>query len=667
MSSPGNTKISKLPLTTTIDGQEYYVIVQSGVTKKIESKNVNKIEKLLDIDLTTLSERNILIYSGGTWVSKDNNISNITDIDLTTLNEGDILIYTGGTWITTGYTNNGGGSISGIKVSEEGGNTISGVTQINFINYPGTDNVRVLPGGGMVADVWIEAPDFLNNFSGQRDYSINTNRYIGEPTNEGNPFYIGDWFGSLTLNNKTIRNGDLSSNEATYSSNGDFNIENTNTTFEAIFLNATGGTVTNKTVTLNGNQSFSKDSGITITVSNWNDDPPGSGLQYKASITILFDLDYFIPNGGRYSIQLKHNNGTKGTFTHNDTDLFRDIENESASIDGNVDLTTGTTIVTKWISGVEYYTIGSEWKINVSDINNLNDRSFPNNEQMDLIENNLAVSDLNNIHSTDFIDWNKKYNVSGVSYLNSKWTINQLNLTIETTTAYATSRIFDWGQSDSKNSNNLSVLIDTRTDDSDRNSETFNGESQRLKSDLSTPWESGTTLQTQDGGNGLQLYNGRLIYPQNNFSIYEPNSGDTTTNYTGETGDRYFYRLFVGDGSSSSNGLLKFGGTFNVTESDIDNDYVTIRISVDSGSTWYNVNDPYADGFLTDGDGCRINKSSTSGDDYRLDSNDSSTRGLQFTLGPGLSSKYLFIEIKYTSSASSRYIDSIDITESNWD
>jgi hypothetical protein len=64
-----NLKISQLPTTTIIEGQEYYVIVQSGVTKKIEAVNINKLEKLLDVDLATLGEGDVLIYTGGTWVA----------------------------------------------------------------------------------------------------------------------------------------------------------------------------------------------------------------------------------------------------------------------------------------------------------------------------------------------------------------------------------------------------------------------------------------------------------------------------------------------------------------------------------------------------------------------------------------------------------------------
>jgi hypothetical protein len=567
-------------------------------------------------------------------------------------------------WVV--FSSGGGGSVSGITISETGGETLTGITQINFVNYNGTNNVRVLPGGGLVADIWIEAPSFTANFVGARNYSVNTSRYVGEPTTEGDPYNIGDWFGSLELNNKTVRDSNLSSNEASYGSSAEFNIETTDTTFEAIFIDATGGTVVNRTVTLNGNQVFTQESGITITVTNWGDDPAGSGLQYKGEIVVLFDLDYFIPLGGRYSTELKHNNASKGTLTYTDTDLYRDTENTTAIISGNVDLTTGTTTITKWISGVEYYTLGSQWKIDVDGIDELNDRSFPSSEQMDLIETDLAVSDINNINNNEFIDWTDKYDISGVSYSNSTWTINQSNLTIISTNAGVNARVYDWGLANSKISNNLSVLIDTRTDDSDRNSETFNGESERLQSDLSTSWDSGSTLQTQDGGDGLQLFNGRLIYPQTDFSVYEPNSGDTNTNYTGETGDRFYYRAFVGDGSDSTNGLLQFGGSFNVTETDITNYDVNIRISIDSGSTWYNVNDPYTSGIVGDGDGCRTNKGASSGDDYRLDSSNSSTRGLQFTFGGGFT-KYIFIEIKYTSTASSRYIDSIDITESNWD
>lgn len=91
-----SSKISQLPATTTLEGQEYYLIVQSGVTKKIEASNVNAMEKLLDVDLTGLEEGDVLIYSGGTWM-----VTGLTELTATG------VTYTGDSDITIGGINAG--------------------------------------------------------------------------------------------------------------------------------------------------------------------------------------------------------------------------------------------------------------------------------------------------------------------------------------------------------------------------------------------------------------------------------------------------------------------------------------------------------------------------------------------------------------------------------
>lgn len=66
-----DTRISELPSTSNLQGSEYFAIVQSGVTKKIQTLNFNSVSSLYDVNVTSVQDGDRLVYSGGTnkWVN----------------------------------------------------------------------------------------------------------------------------------------------------------------------------------------------------------------------------------------------------------------------------------------------------------------------------------------------------------------------------------------------------------------------------------------------------------------------------------------------------------------------------------------------------------------------------------------------------------------------
>jgi hypothetical protein len=556
------------------------------------------------------------------------------------------------------FTSGGDGSIT---VSDENNaETFTGITQLNFIGYNPTTNVRVLDGGSSIVDIWIEAPSFQPYFNSTNDQGSavvsnesTTLRHISSPESEGTPFKIGSWSGSDIVN--TIRSTD----NLTYSTPSEFSIKDYSTTFNAIVYDADDATeLVNYEINLSGN-SISSESGITITVSNWAQDT----IKYKANISVVFNMNTILPNGGRFSIKLQHNNGIDGTYTKEQGPIFRDTENQTVDITTNsTTLGEGDNVITKFISGVEYYTDDSEFAIEVSGINYLNERTYPQTEQLDLIGSELGLTAINNINENDFTNWSEIYNNTGASYSRTNWNITQDNLYVLSQTANAVARVYDYGLVESQNSNDLAVAIDTYQDNSDRNTELFRSEDFRLTSSLSS-WGSlsATSLASADDGDGLQIYRDRLYYPTINYTNnYGPNAS-SQPNYSTLSGDRTYYRRFETDGSDVSGGILIFSDeTFS--ESDIGTNLV-IEISIDSGSTWWDagVEQLNPGTVYSDGDACRINVS-----EYNLNGGTSGT-GIEFNFGLNTFSKEIILRLTYKGTLAgntSKYIGGLDII--NW-
>jgi hypothetical protein len=550
-------------------------------------------------------------------------------------------------------TFSGGGGLSGITVKDQNNSFEQNDVQIlNFIGYNPTSNVRVLPGGGSQVDIWIEAPDFVSHFDSQdgtNDSRVGdlstTSRDIAGPNSEGNPYKIGGW--SAGSSQSSIRE----SISPSYSPVNEFSIVDYNTTFEAIIYDADGVTeLVNYTVPLSGNSSDT-DSGVTITITNWATD----NIKYSADLTVSFDLDEILPTGGRFSVSLTHYNGADGNFTFTQNNLFRDTETTGATLAGPLTLGEGNTVITKFISGVEYYTLNSQFAFSASGINYLNDRSYPSTEQMNADDTGLGLTAINNIQGNDFDAWTNLYNNSGASYSINTWGITATNYFSKTTNAHIDANIYDWGLVASNSSNTIAVIIDTYVDSSDRNSEMFRSEDFRLQSDLETFWNSGNSLKTEDDGLGLQVIDDRLIYPVEDFGVYDPNSGSQPDYSTGISGDRTYYRRFWTSGPTATNGVIQFSD-YNITEAELSANTCFIEISIDSGTSWWNAcNEQLVPGkTLVDGDHCRVEL-----DTYALDINNS----IKFTMGQNAFSNEIWIRITYKSTLTSgRYIGGLDLT-----
>lgn len=567
----------------------------------------------------------------------------INPSDLTTKEYVDSLIGSGGT--------------STLKIQDEGSDVLTGVTILNFI---GTD-VTVLADGVNKVNIFIPLPNYAPNFntSGATISNITTyNRYVSNPTSIGNPFDIGDWT-SGTIHS-TIRSNVTN---LVYSTPSSFSIYNNSTSFTAIVYGANGTTIlAQNTMILSGNTSNTS-SNITLNVTSWSSDSD----RYKASISVSINIASIIPNGGRFSIRLVHNNnGTDYIFTQNN--IFRDSETLTANISGDLTVYTGTTIQVKQISGVYFYTTNTEWVVNLNGINYLNSRSYPITKQLMIIDNNFyCASDLTVINGSGLTSWTNSHDNSNAIYNKNNWITDQINGSnwngSGLTNTYATASVYDWSDTipvSSINSINYNYLIDTYVDYSDRNSEMFRSESgiyPRLMSDCTTSWDFTQPLDSYDGGTGLQIIGDRLVYPQYNFN-YEPNIS-SQPNYTTTSGDKSYYRKFETSGPVMYNVIISLSG-HNITESDISSGNVKFEISVDK-IKWLNIRYEF---FVFDGGtSCRIEP-----DVYNLTST-SSIKATFENFRPEYSYNFtstIYLKITYSDIAKDKYINSIDMMGDYW-
>ena len=564
------------------------------------------------------------------------------------------------------------GGTGAITILDEGLNPLTGTTTINFV---GVDVRAQESGTPNQVNVYIPPPAYVSHFNtsdGTSDATVSpvstTTRYVALPNSEGSPYKIGNWIASQT--HDTIRN---SVTNLTYSTTGRFSILDLTTSFTVTVYDA-DGTSPLATHSLNPITSDTTTSGsnLTIQISNFSADAD----RYQANITVVVGIGTILPQGGRFSVTLTHNNSTDGTYAFTQNNVFRDTETLIADITGALTVVPQTPVI-KQISGVYYYTLGSEWHVNLPDINNLNSRSYPTSQQVRVVDNDLIFSsEVLNVHGDGaggaytFVGgtWTQYHDSTGAEYDKLDWTTNETNQTnwnhstgtIDTPVATGTQ--YDWSLVYTVNSSTYNYLIDTFQDLSDRNSEMFRTETNssfpRLQSDLATPWDNTGKLPTVDGGTGLQVLADRLVYPQYDFQPLDPNSGTTQPDYTTLSGDRYYYRAFETNGANVSNGVIDFSD-FNLTEADLAN--IEFEISIDSGTTWWTLNSPYVGGIIPNGGGCRVDDT-----EYGLGTGTINDHSLKFTFGQGGSATYIFMRITFNDSATDKYIGGIDIIDGNW-
>lgn len=454
----------------------------------------------------------------------------------------------------------------------------SGVTDINFagtveLTRNDDGSVKVQIGENQNSSSW-------NSNDGQADASVaniaTTNYIMSDAT--GAAFKIGDWTAGQT---KPC----TKSNSISFKSAGNVHFNIGDNEWQVVVFDADGSTklvdATITTVVTGDGDSM---------VTGWTDGTPsGTGAtnvtyllagkanetNYPSAVggmaipTFTFNLANILPDGGRFKVQIT---GCGGTFTS--PDMFY-INGETPAV-ASVDLTL-TDTNEKQISGVKYVAASSTVTYTTGDITNLNNQAGVTNK---LAVTGTGVSVATPVTSSGLTGYTTAWdNVSTLSATRSlagnfKGTTVSVNVTPENAFAKGTQ------VSKALSNVNINTYAETASTDS---TETFLTEGKRLKSDLTSAWDSTATLV---GGTDLQVIPGEgLVYPTTDYSAIATPAGNP--NYSGMSGAKYFYRKFI-----AGSGTV-FGGTLEMTGlgANFNNAAFTAELSIDGGGTWYSLKD----------------------------------------------------------------------------
>ena len=509
-----------------------------------------------------------------------------------------MLIFRGGA---------GGGS-STITVQDEGVNISTVVDTLNFI---GAD-VQVLGSGLSTVQIYIPPPTFASHYNttdGTTTGTVSENisrstAFISTPTSEGTPFATGGWAASN-------RSATLSTS-VTFTTGGDVTGFGGNATMTVTVYDADGTAVleTHTTPSITGDGSYGAGN-ITITIANYAADT----TRFKARPTITVAIGTILTaagrSGGRYHVEVSMSTDTAtdgtGPYTYTQSDVFIDTNPTTPSIGGTTTIgETGGSVTTKHLSGIEYYTTGSQFTVGVTDIDDFNENTARTSSNLTVDFTNYGITDVTQsplsggAGSGFFTGWTSAFDNINVAYSRNNFAISSSNFRFRGTNANVRARVSDtWANSSYVTSANASILIDTYGTTSSNQTENFTDEARRQDSGFNSGatsgnWNSTTTLVAGQAA----VFGGQLIVPsaatltsgssQADFTNFKPDAGGANPNYTALGAPASYYRTIVDNGASTSRAgfTIVFSGNFvsNAT-TDLANSDLEIFISRIASST----------------------------------------------------------------------------------
>ena len=525
----------------------------------------------------------------------------------------------------------GFGSGTSLTIDEFGGASYSNVEQITFrggtvrTTDGGSEDdagaVLVSGSGPKKVVVWIPAPSY-------KDYitignAPTTLRQIASPTIEGTPYNVGSFSTAVGSYNPVV-NGNMNYNT------GAFGYFDDTATFEINVYDFDDTTVIDtlsfpmSAVAHGGSTSSGS---ITFTMNNKVDDQD----RRAANVTITINPSTADSEGGRLTNEIIFTNSEGGGAGDLTPPIFQTYfyDSDGSTSNADIDIPGGGTVsiteniwAPKYLSGVGYYDMGSTFTFSVTNIDNLNNRSYPlgisnqisnasTSSQMRVNPSSNFQMNSNQWHwvsNTDFNSWNTLYNQPNMSFdgsssvnttgitpgLNTNNTLNTSNYPNVTAT------LFDWSVGDSEVSPDYPCLIDTANDASDDTTEFFVDEDNRLTvwdllngSEVSFDSQQIISVSTGTYSYELQQIFGHLVYPKINFSsIYPQHNINNSINYSGSptknvtltvinnittlsttsvshNGYRWYVRKFSTPSAATSRGNGKIAFNTDFTESDL--------------------------------------------------------------------------------------------------
>lgn len=476
----------------------------------------------------------------------------------------------------------GSGSALNLKIQDEGSLVQENVDTINFV---GAD-VEAQAGSSGTVLIYVPPPTFASHFNtqdGTTDARVQQSgttigtRFIGVPTSEGNPFFTNGLGGADNLASPSA--------SITLSTGSQDVTAMLNSTFTVNVTKPDGSTMESFTTpAITGNVTSTSSSGdIQVTISSYGADT----TKFKARVSIVVVHGDILStagyDGGTFNIIITQTTVSDGTFTFNlntstnptvQAPFFYDT-NTLPSFPQNVAIVeTGGSVTTKFISGLEYYTTGSQFTVSCDGLDNFNRNTALTSDNVKFEDNStfgfsqFSQSPITGqTGSSNFTGWTNAYNNTGVSYTNTSVAINRSNFRFAGTNGTVSiSNQLVWSSSErTTTTSNQSILVDTFASTSTALSEDFNDETYRTDSTfVDASWTSSADLTSGDA----MVYFGQLIVPTastlssgsitTNWTTFSP-SASSQPDYTGyATISNYYRRMPESGGDSKASFTLTF-------------------------------------------------------------------------------------------------------------
>jgi hypothetical protein len=377
-----------------------------------------------------------------------------------------------------------------------------------------------------------------------------------------------------------------------------------------------------------------------------------NGFKYYQKWTARINItDSTLLRQGWNEIYLTHDGlsayGGNQTSVH--FDIFYDTDagsNPSVS----TPTVTENTPVWSYLSGVKYYDAGSTWDIDVigSDcFDNVYHSSeapielygWPGMTTQAIAYDNTAVTGLSDPPDID-----------------ETMTVTNLLLTQAASQfsadAQITARPRDpYGNYTPVTSVSNDILIWSYASGSTELIEHFRDEDYRLTAgaytsipgSISSVWDSTSSLDTYDDGNGLQVYSDELYFPTVDFSSMTPTGNPDYSLIAAETNKTYF-RAFRDLSTSHASGTLRMTG---ITKAQLYNRDIRVWIKAPSQTGWLDLTRDYNFATFTgiDEDPCWVNRDIQSNSDFQF------TLGTNYTENSGY---MIIVKVQYPNSSAPR-------------
>ena len=513
-------------------------------------------------------------------------------------------------------------SFAGVHIKDEG----SVVGTYPTINFVGVDVLAEDSGTPGQVNVYIPTPTFASHYNttdGTTNGLVTENTprntvRISTPTLEGTPFFTGGWAGTnqYAYNGTGAGQNSLSTSSVVTGlsapGTGDAKIQ-------VIVTDGGGNVISDNTVgPLNGNSTIlTGDQHVLIEIFNYAQDTS----KWKGSVKVNVDMPRVFQDaglsGGRYFIKTIMTTDTLtdggNPYTYIQNDVFWDKNDlggypSSPIINGQSTIVENTgALQVKHLSGVEYYKLGSNFEIDVTDMDYLNSntqgRSSSAVWNFQVLGSDYGLSPIqeeawNPSAGMSFPGWTNKYDVGAVDFDYDNWPITASNYRFRNDDATVAARVWDpWVSSLPPGTSSIGakILIDTYGITSDNLTERFDDENKRLIRSVGTytVWDSipplvptGLANQTTSSLSSgpycdSAVVGGTLIRPDKFYGdngnspdtsdllgdlvLYKPNVGGNNPDYSGAGYQvtSTFHRLFEVSPSNNNRPISSFELTFS--------------------------------------------------------------------------------------------------------